>query len=386
MPKRHRRRYRSQMISRPIRLLWLPVVALAVAATAYTVVTVRHPAPAADVTTTAVDWTALAELAEQIQYPRVDNARPLNLPGDLSPHPRARSDAWLLAATVFDAAGERYQLQAVMLRLGLRSPTTPAVDASRWRAQAAWLGRVILSKDDDLTFDDSELRRESALMLAGATADAAGFAVGSIRLSAVGPAGFELDARRAGKRLKLRLHAAKPVLEQAGEGAPLRAFSMTRLDVSGELEGERDGSRTTLRGSAWLDRAWGELPLPGGATRVQRFSLHMGSDRELVVTRTSRRGSTRVRTVGILIDAQGEASQLNRDIELDEVAGAADRPRTWRLQVPSQQLEIQLRSIGPSTAPLVSLLDARTHLRVTGTYAGEAVEGHGYADLADSQT
>jgi predicted secreted hydrolase len=91
-----------------------------------------------------------------------------------------------------------------------------------------------------------------------------------------------------------------------------------------------------VSGLAWLDHAWGELPLPGGPIAWDRLQLQLDDGTDLSVTRARRRSGAGAATVeGYAVGPGGTAARLGGSIEMEPARIWRDRgaayPVAWRL-------------------------------------------------------
>ncbi len=138
-----------------------------------------------------------------------------------------------------------------------------------------------------------------------------------------------------------------------------------------------------VSGLAWLDRAWGEVPLPVGPVVWDRVQLHLddGSDVSLIRTRRRSGGGTPT-TRGFVVDAEGDAQPL--DVEttqmMPEDAVEGGYPLRWRVSADDLELDIEPLVDQQSydfSAPLWSGV-----VRARGRSGGERVSGSGYMELS----
>ena len=104
-----------------------------------------------------------------------------------------------------------------------------------------------------------------------------------------------------------------------------------------------------MTGSAWFDHQWGDfISVGGGGWDWFAVNLDDGTDLTLSLVRAAD-GSLPL-VYGTLVDASGRASHLDRDAFTVETldrwtspATGASYPSGWRIQVPSEDLAIELR-------------------------------------------
>jgi predicted secreted hydrolase len=353
---------------------------LALAAGLYGVTRVRHretPPPAA---AGVVDWDAwLAELSDE-SFERPSGAWRPELPREHGAHPTARMETWNIAAHLANAGGERLGVQFSLLRVGLRPPDAAQAETP-WELRELYRGHVALLSPERPAGEERFSR---------AVPGTAGYdeALREVRLDdwslrfGQGEGGTELrlDASVGGTRLELRLTPAKAAMASAPEGdAPFRGYSLTRLDVRGRL-----GAGSALQpvsGLAWLDHAWGELPLPGGPIAWDRLQLQLDDGTDLSLTRARRREGGGSPTVeGYAVGPDGTPERLaGGSIEMEPSRiwrpdrNGAPYPVEWRLAGDGLELSVaplrddQLQDfVAPLWSGMVTAEGLADRRRVTG--------------------
>jgi predicted secreted hydrolase len=196
--------------------------------------------------------------------------------------------------------------------------------------------------------------------------------------------------------LDLELRSEKPIVLQGDRGLSRKSatvgnasyyYSLTRLGATGKLS--IGGREVPVRGSAWMDREWSTSALGEDQVGWDWFALQLDDETELMFYQLRREdGSADPASAGSFVTADGNLHRLRRsDVELRVTASwlsphtGASYPSGWRLQVPSRQIDLEIR-------PLLS--DQEWHrtfqywegaVRVTGTSDGRPVAGRGYVEL-----
>lgn len=91
---------------------------------------------------------------------------------------------------------------------------------------------------------------------------------------------------------------------------------------------------------------------------------------------------------GTLIRPDGETLRLKQDavhLEVQEYwhspRSAGDYPARWRLQIPAENLAVEIIPYIPDQELSLSMSYWEGAVRVHGSVHGEALQGHGYAEL-----
>lgn len=273
----------------------------------------------------------------------------LALPRDHGAHPGTRSETWTLSASLRSGAGEALGLQTTLLRVGLRPPDAEP-PPSDWTPRAIWRGHVVILPPGATAATGEERINRAALGLAGH--DPAerqvwldGWSLG-YGAGAEGEA-LTLSVSAGETRLDLRLAPAKPPVAAEGGGGPVNGFALTRLSAEGTLT-TPDGE-TPVSGTAWLDRLWGEVPLPTGPVAWDRLQLQLDDDTELSILRTRRRDGRGAPTLdAFVVEADGESRALDgAAVQMEPVrhwqgGGASGRyPVGWRVRAGALDLTVE---------------------------------------------
>jgi predicted secreted hydrolase len=327
-------------------------------------------------------------------YARARAVRPFRFPQDHGPHPAYRSEWWYFTGNLEDAGGRHFGYQWTVFRFALRPDAGER--ASAWAARQVYMGHFTVTDVDGEHFYSFERLTREALGLAGAQAApfrvwiedwsvAANEATGGWRLQAAAPA-VDID---------LELEPLKPVVLQGDRGLSRKSatpgnasyyYSVPRLATRGTLTlGDR---QYAVHGSSWLDREWSTSALDAGQVGWDWFGLQLADETELMFYRLRRRdGSVDPHSGGSFVDAQDHTQRLAADeVELT-VLETWDSPRggrypaRWRLQVPSLELDLDIRPLLADQELDLSVRYWEGAVRITGHRAGQPVAGYGYAEL-----
>lgn len=308
-------------------------------------------------------------------------------PRDHAAHPAFRSELWTLSATLENAAGQRFGVQFSLLRLAL-SPQLPA-HPSAWASQQLYRAALVVADAAADRLLAEERFSRSALELAGSRTEPPRVWLENWQLLA-DPDGLGLQAASDELHLDLRLLPRKaPVLRPAqGRGeAAFHAYALSRLAASGTLRIQGQSHRVT--GLAWLDRAWGAVPVSRGQQALDRFLIQLDDGRELAIFRLHRRGGggTPIPTA-LLIGRDGSLREYGRrELSLEptgfweSLRDGARYPVAWRLHLPAEDLRLDLAPLREDQELFMTLRYWAGSLRVSGEAEGQALSGVGYLEL-----
>ncbi len=335
--------------------------------------------------------------------------RPIVLPRDDGPHDRL-TEWWYYTGHLRDGAGGRYGFEYVIFR------------AERGAFPVTWASHLAITDETGGRFLYAQ-RSEIGLQVDRSPRDAAGSTGFAFSLSGLDPSRPESYRAPAwtmsGSGGRDRLSALLSSTEAAEAGAPgglgldlgLAAtkspalhnedgwidfgaaggsyyYSRTRMDASGSLL--VDGRSLDVHGSAWFDHQWGDFISVGGGWDWFAINLDDGSDLTVSLVRDAS-GDYPV-AYGTLVEPGGTTRHLGPSAFTVEVTNrwtspstGADYPAGWRIRLPGEDLEIDLR---PSIAG--QELDTRETTgvvywegsqRVSATRDGRALGGEAYVEL-----
>jgi predicted secreted hydrolase len=281
-------------------------------------------------------------------------------PADHGGHPDFRTEVWQVTGNLEDEAGQSFGFQLAFFCLRLRP--SAAERTSAWVTNQVFRGHFALADVASGRFHAEERFSRVALGLSGT--DKYPFRVWledwSLETVEAGDGTrFRLRADDGERALSLELRATKPpLLEDAADlpgsisgGGAFHFYLISRLSVTGSLR--LGGAAREVRGWAWLDRAWGALPISQGQIAWSRFALQLEDGRDLLCLQLRRRdGGGKPIPSCLLIGAEGSTRSFRRrEIRLEPLAHWHSRldgtgyPVRWRLELPDEQLEIEIRAL-----------------------------------------
>ncbi len=320
----------------------------------------------------------------------------LALPRDHGAHPEYRTEWWYLTGLVESETGERFGFQLTFFRQGL-APGLGGPGASALRARQVLAAHLAVADIGRQRFLHAERLRRADGGLAGFATDDLELWLDDWSLERRPDETLAARARDAEQAIGLELelrpgrdlvrHGDRGYSQKGPEPGNASAYlSWTRLLAAGRLE---VGGRTIeVRGSAWFDHEWGTSQLGDGVVGWDWFSLRFDDGRDLMVYRLRRAdGSADPFSSGTLVGADGETVRLGRDDVAitpsawwTSPATGARYPVRWQLQVPSADIELEVRPLleaaeldGTATTGVVYW---EGPVAATGSTTGE-----GYAEL-----
>ena len=135
---------------------------------------------------------------------------------------------------------------------------------------------------------------------------------------------------------------------KSDQGQASYYYSQPWIRLTASLR-RQSGEELALSGVAWLDREWSSQPLAPNQEGWDWFSLHLPGNRKLMAYRL-RHSDGRHYLSGTLVRSDGEVRRLQEGelllepLRFRSVQGR-ELPLEWRLQLPSEQLELLVSSV-----------------------------------------
>ncbi len=315
-------------------------------------------------------------------------------PRDHGAHPEYRTEWWYYTGHLRTASGRRYGFEVTFFRVGIGTPG--AAKETAWDLQHVMPAHFAITDVQEKSFRYYEkLNRASAF-----TADAA---AGKLDVfneawrAATNPDGsWKLVAAEGKDSLALTLRSRKEPAVHGANGISVKAqgtgyashyYSMTRLEASGTLNGER------VNGQAWMDHEFGSSALRENQQGWDWFSIQLDNESELMLYVIRRKdGTPDVTSSGSLVASDGSVIHIRREqMRITPLArwtskkSGATYPVAWRVELPSFRVSLTLRSLMNEQELITRGSTDVTYwegaVDVTGSFGGVAVRGDGYVEM-----
>ncbi|HEX2061612.1 MAG TPA: lipocalin-like domain-containing protein [Thermoanaerobaculia bacterium] len=314
-------------------------------------------------------------------------------PRDHGSHPEYRTEWWYFTGHLRTASGRRYGFEVTFFRVGI---TPPGPKETRWDLQHVMPAHFAVTDLAAKKFRYYEkLNRASPFTAEAAVGRLDVFNEGW-RLTMAPDGSWRLVASEGTDAIDLVLRARKPPAVHGENGVSIKAqgagfashyYSMTRLEASGTINGER------ANGQAWMDHEFGSSALRENQQGWDWFSIQLDNDSEVmlyIIRKTD--GTPDVTSSGSLITSDGRVIHIRREqMRITPLAkwtskqSGATYPMGWRVELPRFGVMLTLR-------PLMREQELVTHgstrvtywegaVDVTGSFAGVAVRGDGYVEM-----
>lgn len=329
----------------------------------------------------------LAEISDAEAFERPSGPWDLTLPDDYGGHPSARAESWMIAAHLENEDGDPLGLTFFLSRFGIRAGD-PAPGSSAWDIRALYGAQVTLAGAGEPTAR-AEQRLSRGAGAAGHDREAREVWLDNWQLTygnAQSADGLMLTASVEGMPVSLTLTPVKAARRSGGDDqAPIRGFAVPRMAVEGSVG--LGPTQRAVSGLAWLDRLWGDLPLPGGPLAYDRMILQLDDGTDVSLLRSQRRDGRGGSTLdGMIFHSDGNVETLTETaIDLTEVAhrrpdgGGPAYAVGW--QVDGRGLDLRIAPLIESRRQGFVLGGWNGIVTVSGRHNGREVSGLGTLQL-----
>jgi predicted secreted hydrolase len=314
-------------------------------------------------------------------------------PRDHGSHPEYRTEWWYYTGHLRTASGKRYGFEVTFFRVGI---TPPAPKATRWDLQQVMPAHFAITDVSGKSFRYYEkLNRASAF-----TADAAEGHLDvfneSWRATTTPDGSWKLIAAEGKDAIDLTLRTRKAPAVHGENGVSVKAqgtgyashyYSMTRLEVTGRVNGE------SCTGQAWMDHEFGSSALREHQQGWDWFSIQLENDAEVMLYIIRRKdGTPDVTSSGSLVTSDGQVIPIRREqMRITPLArwkskkSGATYPMGWRVELPSFGVSLTLQPLLREQELVTQGSTGITYwegaVDVSGSFSGVAVRGDGYVEM-----
>lgn len=329
-------------------------------------------------------------------YARAIEPREFRFPEDHGPHPEFRTEWWYYTGNLETAEGRRFGFQLTFFRSAL-APEMPE-RASAWATRQVYLAHFAVTDVQGERFHSFERWSRGAAGLAGSAGEPFRVWVEDWSAEAVGGQAppMRISAREGEVGIDLTLQHGKPPVLQGDRGLSQKSaergnasyyYSLTRMPAAGTVH--VPGGSFPVSGLVWMDREWSTSSLGKNQVGWDWFALQLSGGREVMLYRLRRKdGSADPASSGTVIGPGGESRRLAlADFTLEDLdrwrspRSGAEYPSRWRLRIPSEGLDVEIRPLLLDQELDVSFLYWEGAVGISGTRSGEPVAGRGYVEL-----
>lgn len=377
-------------------IIWGTMLALVIVLVAAGAFVVAQPASVPEIQARLSVFEALGS-NDLSRFSRAVDPRTFSFPDDHGPHPDFGIEWWYYTGNLDAEDGRHFGFELTFFRVAT-TPEEEQPSGSAWRSSQFYVAHFGLTDVKSGKFHSFERFSRDAIGLAGARAQPFRVWLEDWAVESTGPdtSPMRLRASDEGVSIDLTLDAKKPLVLQGDAGLSRKGadignasyyYSMTRMPTEGTV---RIGDASfQVTGTSWMDREWSTSAVTDNQVGWDWFALQLSDGREIMFYQLRQRdGSVDPFSSGTLIMPDGSARHLKRDdvrIEvLDEwqsPRGGSPYPSRWRVSIPSESLELDVRPYIANQEMNVSVRYWEGAVHFEGTSQGEPITGSGYVEM-----
>lgn len=338
-----------------------------------------------------------AEGYQQAKGPSV-----LQFPEDHGPHPEYQTEWWYYTGNVDAKSGRHFGYQLTFFRRALIPNQAMADRTSNWASNQIYMAHFALTDVQSGQFHNFERFSRGALNLSGAQSLPYGVWLNDWQVNQTDSGVYRLQAKQEDISIDLLLTDLKgPILHgingysQKGPEAGNASYyiSQTRLQTSGKIRIE--DQEFQVSGSSWMDHEYSTSALSADQVGWDWISVQLQEDTsgsepvELMVFQIRKAdGTVDPFSSGTLVLPNGSTAELGaEDFEIT-ILDTWRSPRTggeypsgWSISVASENLSLVIEPHLADQELDLSFDYWEGAVKITGTWHGRTVTGHGYVEL-----
>ncbi|WP_025821782.1 lipocalin-like domain-containing protein [Shewanella marina] len=326
--------------------------------------------------------------ATTAQYAEVLPEKQFSFPADHQAHNDFRQEWWYLTANLIDEQGQPLGLQWTQFRFGL-TPNTEELPQD-WQASQLYMAHSAITTKEQHWAEEKWSR--GIPELAGVSANPFAVFIDNWRWQGstnnLFPA--SLSVQEDDFSYQLQLSASAPLQLQGQQGYSVKNaaadvasyyYSQPYIQITGEVT--LAGITKKVSGMGWLDREWSSQFLTDSQQGWDWFALRFNNQTTLMLfqLRADEASGQPHFYAGNLMQPDGSNQPLaSSDIQMTAQAwqqtSTANYPVSWRLTIPSQQLDITINALNPNANMPLSIPYWEGPIQFSGSHQGD-----GYMEL-----
>lgn len=315
-------------------------------------------------------------------------------PRDHGSHPEYRTEWWYYTGHFRAESGRRYGFEVTFFRVGVVPPGERS--ESRWDLQSIMPAHFAITDVEAKAFRYFEKFNRASPYTAGSAENHLDVFNEGWSATTNPDGSWRLVASEGSDAIDLTLRSRKPPavhgtngvsVKAAGTGYASHYYSMTRLEVTGTINGQGG------TGQAWMDHEFGSAALRESQQGWDWFSIQLDNDAELmlyVIRRTD--GTADVTSSGSLIASDGRVIPIRRDQmritsrrQWKSAKSGATYPMGWRVELPTFNVTLELKPLLEQqelvTRGSTNVTYWEGAVDVQGSFSGTPVRGEGYVEM-----
>jgi predicted secreted hydrolase len=330
-------------------------------------------------------------------FQRAEGPREFIFPQDYGAHNDFQTEWWYYTGNLQAADGRQYGYQLTFFRRALLPADERPVRSSDWATEQVYMAHFTITDVAAGDFHYWERFSRGSAGLAGAQGDPA-FQVwlSDWQVVQTSPGNYTLHAAQDGFTLDLVLIDEKgPVLQgdhgysQKGPQPGIASYYFSQTDLASTGSIQLGNSSIQVNGKSWMDHEFSTSALANHQVGWDWFSIQLNDNREIMLyTIRNQDGSIDPYSSGAIVEQDGSLSPLKQSdfsISIDRYwhspTSGAEYPMQWKIEIPSQQLEIEINPLMENQELKVSFTYWEGAVKVGAIWAGKPVSGKGYVEM-----
>ena len=340
-------------------------------------------------------------------YLRATGPREFIFPDDHGPHPGYRTEWWYYTGNLFTEEGRQFGYQFTIFRSQLNPPDsgeTGSAQGTDWNTDQLYLGHFAISDVENENHVFEERYSRGAAGLAGAQVEPYEIWLEDWKISRINPENssdenFAVNIEASmedGSSIDLEVTPSKPLILQGEQGYDKKGpeegnasyyLAFTRMDAVGEVSVEGDSYE--VQGQSWMDHEWSTSALGEDQEGWDWFSIQLSNGYDLMYYQLRNTdGSISMFTTGSVIDPDGNKITITpEEVRLEVLDrwesphSGAEYPSQWVMEIPGQQLRLELTTLFDDQEMDVSVRYYEGTLGISGDMNGQQITGNGFIEM-----
>lgn len=317
-----------------------------------------------------------------------------SFPYDHGVHADYKTEWWYFTGHLRTESGRRYGFELTFFRVGVVPGSAPG--ETRWNLRGIAPAHFAITDLEKKEFRFYEKMNRISPFTANAVEGRLDVFNEGWRVWTMSDGSWRLVAKQGRDAIDLTLRSRKAPavhgengvsVKAAGAGFASHYYSMTRLEVTGSVNGQR------ASGQAWMDHEFGSSALRESQQGWDWFSIQLDNDTELMLYLMRRTdGTPDVTSSGSVITSDGRVIHLRRDQMRVTSLGSWRSPKSkavypmrWRIEVPGLDIALTLDPVMEAQELITAGSTRVTYwegaVDVQGRSGGIPVRGAGYVEM-----
>ena len=331
------------------------------------------------------------------EFSKASRPGAIEFPRDLGAQPSYRNGWWYYTGNLRSQSGRRFGFQLTFFRYALRPDLKGS--GTGWDSGQIYMAHFAITDGEGIGHESVERFSRPAAGLAGTRNQPFRVWLEDWQAQSMGesflPQTLQAEDPISGISLDLFLGPGRGPWLQGEQGLSVKGpepgnasyyFSYTRIPTRGKIQVA--GEIHTVEGLTWFDREWSTSSLGAGLVGWDWFALHLDDGRDLMFYSLREQGGTSSPfSAGRVMAEDGAHIALNNEqVRLKPTKWwtsprtRASYPVAWALNVPSLDLDLQIRATLADQEQPLSVVYWEGSVEVVDRASGE-INGSGYLEM-----